>query len=365
MKNFNQEKINKIKKLEWLWHLFMPIAKPFLVKKSKASPRVLIVELHLIGDIVTLIPFLDEVARIYNGKNIYVLCGTFAVHIVSSKYNLIHYDAPWIYKSSNSNIFRNMLIFIKTIFILRDLNFEVGIDLRGDVRNILILFLSGCRFRIGYSFGGGKALLTNIISDSPNLISIQDHHLKILNYLGANLTSYPKSTIDIRKANKINLDYEYIGIHFGASQAIRLLPQDEALKVFNKILKLNSDKNIILFDSKDSISVNNFIIENCNRHDKRRIERWKGNLVQFINMLAECKKLYCMDSGPAHIAAALDINAIVLYGPNIPEKVRPLGDNVFCTQSDIQISCRPCNGDECTNSTIKACYSDINLSITN
>jgi ADP-heptose:LPS heptosyltransferase len=68
-------------------------------------------------------------------------------------------------------------------------------------------------------------------------------------------------------------------------------------------------------------------------------------LRQFIAVLARCSVLICNDSGPMHIASALEVATVAVFGPTEPVWFGPLGK-----KNRIVINpafwCRPC-ADRC------------------
>ena len=48
---------------------------------------------------------------------------------------------------------------------------------------------------------------------------------------------------------------------------------------------------------------------------KERLDWWRGGLRELIVMMSRAKHIYAMDSGPAHIAAALGVPTTVFFGP--------------------------------------------------
>jgi ADP-heptose:LPS heptosyltransferase len=64
-------------------------------------------------------------------------------------------------------------------------------------------------------------------------------------------------------------------------------------------------------------------------------------LRQFMGVLKRCRVLICNDSGPMHIATALAVPVVAIFGPTEPAWFGPLGDN---NRVVIQPGfwCRPC-----------------------
>jgi heptosyltransferase-1 len=85
-----------------------------------------------------------------------------------------------------------------------------------------------------------------------------------------------------------------------------------------------------------------------------RVEVWRGGLREFIVMVSRAERMYTMDSGPAHIAAALGRHTVVFFGPNVPAATAPRGIHVRVVE-DVTVACRPCDQHHCTNAVNQAC----------
>jgi ADP-heptose:LPS heptosyltransferase len=75
----------------------------------------------------------------------------------------------------------------------------------------------------------------------------------------------------------------------------------------------------------------------------------KLSLRQSMALYEQMNVSLCVDSGPAHLSAAVGTPTVTLFGPTDPERWRPLGAaNV--TLYDESLSCRPCNYNKtCSN----------------
>lgn len=78
-----------------------------------------------------------------------------------------------------------------------------------------------------------------------------------------------------------------------------------------------------------------------------------ANLSQLAALIERCLLFIGVDSGPMHLAAALDKPVIALFGPNIPEVSGPKGNLSYVVQKEMQ--CRPCNQDYCPIPKGKRC----------
>ncbi|OYV46311.1 MAG: hypothetical protein B7X06_03695, partial [Verrucomicrobia bacterium 21-51-4] len=67
--------------------------------------------------------------------------------------------------------------------------------------------------------------------------------------------------------------------------------------------------------------------------DPQRVEDWAGrtDLLEFADRLVECKAIVCNDTGGMHLANALGVPVVALYGPTNPVRTGP----IFCTHKII------------------------------
>ncbi|MCO5233303.1 MAG: glycosyltransferase family 9 protein [Chitinophagales bacterium] len=64
------------------------------------------------------------------------------------------------------------------------------------------------------------------------------------------------------------------------------------------------------------------------------------NWEELFQLYKESNLLICSDSGPAHFASLLDLNTVVMFGPENPVLYKPLGKNVEVVYKNL--SCSPC-----------------------
>jgi len=62
-------------------------------------------------------------------------------------------------------------------------------------------------------------------------------------------------------------------------------------------------------------------------------------------VLARLSVLVCNDSGPMHLAAAVGIRMVALFGPTDPRRTGPLGDRHLVLRRDLE--CAPCRARSC------------------
>ena len=156
-----------------------------------AHPRVLVIRCDHIGDAAMAAAGLGAVRERLGAVQLDVLTAPWAVELFErdpAVDEVISYATPWWAKARGANHETRMLAWSRlpaTIARLRRGRYDIGIDLRGDLRHILFfLALGACRERISTDRTGGKALLTRCwpFDDSRHEL---DKNEAILRHAGA------------------------------------------------------------------------------------------------------------------------------------------------------------------------------------
>ena len=132
---------------------------------SKSFERILVIRLDHIGDLLCSFPAIRALRRRFADARISLLVGPWCYEL--SKLNtdvdeIIVYRAPWFDRhSTNKNPFTLLGTLLIGARMLRQRRFDVAIDLRGDLRNILLMALSCIPVRVGYSDVGCGFMLTH------------------------------------------------------------------------------------------------------------------------------------------------------------------------------------------------------------
>lgn len=124
-----------------------------------------------------------------------------------------------------------------------------------------------------------------------------------------------------------------VSIHFGAHNPKRVIPENLISAAINFLNERGF--KIFLIGTEDEIAQE---ILRKNNH----IPMYKKlNLSEVKEVLAFSKLFIGADSGILHMAAALNVPSIGVYGPNTPQRSGPLGEHVKIFEQNLD--CRPCN----------------------
>ena len=353
MKVMNPRLVRAAKQLDFVWRLLARVL-PHGRRPGATIASILVVDLHLLGDVVMLTPLLAALRQRYPAAKISLLAGPWSRPVLAGNPDvdeIITYVAPWV---KPTRFLPAVAGFFRTSFRLRARRWDVGIDVRGDVRQILMIYLAGCEARVGFDFTGGGSLLTQIVPDDGSVTHILDHHERIAMCLEAwggqpFVPALALSPEEERNASRIA---PFVGFHFGASLPLRRLPAQEAATLMSSCDDLT--ENLVLFSSPDMEDYTAAVLSLLPESTTRRLEVWRGDLRDFIVKVSRAKRMFTMDSGPAHISAALGRATVVFFGPNLPKNTGPRGPLVTFLE-DTSVPCRPCDQHHCTNPEYQAC----------
>jgi len=254
---------------------------------------------------------------------------------------IVYFKCPWpaqsIYKYDLQNI-------ISVIKCLRSKQFELVIDMRGDLRNILFMSFLGARYRISFTIGGGGFLLTHKVPYGSGSIHQVYHNLEIAKFLGAEINTIKPElwTRDLDGYKKRVLEYVgkkeneiLVAIHPGANWYGRRWSPDRFKDVAEKLSELENVKVAIVGSPAESLLVRKIADGNA----LLRVVITKS-LKELTIFLQECDLLVCNDSAPMHIAVAVNTPTVALFGPQEPGFHGPYGDENIVIRH--KVACSPC-----------------------
>ncbi len=301
--------------------------------------------------------------------------------------------------------------------ILRAKGFNTAILLQNAFDAALIVWLAGISERIGYSRDFRRLLLTRAMPVKKDILK-QHHVLYYLNLLKESLNIEAKDAEpslylteeEINRARELFVPLRIthyasriIGINPGAAygSAKRWMPERFAEVIQRIINELHG--SVVLFGSKSEVEIVDEIIRAVNQNTEHRAQStpsltlpprgggqgWGGssklktlnsephantsrithyasrilniagktNLRELAALISECDAFISNDSGPMHMAAALFVPVVAIFGSTDKTVTGPIGDGHKIISKEI--SCSPCLERECPEGHLK-CMTEIN-----
>lgn len=344
--------------LIWLVELFLRPLAFFWRTDPRSEPggtdRILVFDPGGLGDMVLLVPFLQNLRHRLPHSRVALLGRPEPAAFLLEQGMIderIPIEMPWAIRLSGwkrySPFTSSWLKFFREVLGLRKDHFDFAFAAGwgGDLRANLVVWLSGARRRIGYGYAGGAFLLTDVVRPDPESPHVAERNLQLLKAIGFPTESSGQS-LHITPANEAS-SAEFlaqhgieegdllIGVHPGAGAPIREWDEERFAEVARKLVSQFGAKVLWFSDPSkpklvpsdlDAISI---VLP----------------LQQLMAMISRCQLFICNDSGPMHIAAALNVPVVAVFGPQRPEWFGPWGEgHRVVIRHDIW--CRPC-ADNC------------------
>lgn len=314
----------------------------------------LVVEPWGIGDVVLSTALLTGLRSNFPDARITLLAKSHAKELLANSGlvdEIIVFDFPWT--AFNGKLAPRKYVpkqFQGLIRRLRERDFDISFDARRDIRSNVVTYFSGARRRIGYDFGGGAHLLTDVLpSGTQNEHKVADWQALLAPLGIVERDRYlPKLTVTeseranaTRRIRMLGLSTEklLIGVHPGASQPVRRWHPERFAAVIDGLYH-DPDVQVLVFEEKEGDSADIGASDRQSRINTGA-PRIQSTLRGFMGLVSQCDLLLCSDSGPMHIANALDVPVTALFGPQRREWYGPRGMMDTVVQIDA-MPCRPC-----------------------
>jgi len=293
-----------------------------------------------IGDVIMSLPFLKQLEEKTPNNLVTILGQNWSEDILMQtkfqyNYNLILYDRT---------DYKTLKGFYNLIKQIKKKNFTHSFVLSESLSSALLFMLSNIPNRIGYATQGRSVFLNNSIIKDNSFHRTQQFLSLLLNIATKpDLSMTPKGLIgDVSK--RTNNKTFKIGMHAHSQASSRRWPTIYWIRLIKWCQKNNL--KIILFGNKAAAEISTEIIRDAHNIS---VTDYCGKLSikNSINKMKECNLFISNDSGPMHIAHALGIPTIGIWGA---------GDKTetgMQTEMGINLSagayCSPCIKNKCTN----------------
>jgi heptosyltransferase-2 len=244
---------------------------------------------------------------------------------------------------------------------LRPHRFDTAILLQNAFEAAAIAYLAGIPERIGYARDGRGFLLTHAIP-VPRQSEIPRHesfyYLELLRRAGI-LNELPQNdairlegspaarATGMDRFLQLGLGETVIGVSPGAAYgtAKRWLPErfaDSAIRVANEL-----GGAVAIFGSKDEHDLCQSVATFVSASIVKPVKNFAGEttLAEFIDLAAACRVYLSNDSGAMHIASALGVPTVAIFGATDDQTTGPTGPLAKVVREPVE--CSPCLKREC------------------
>lgn len=219
---------------------------------------------------------------------------------------------------------------------LKDRKYDVCIDLSGILRSGLMAWLSRAPVRIGFkeSDEGSPLFYTHKIHGSMQIHAI-DRYLEIARFMGCptDTVEYPFAPFDPDPDILKTLPDRYIVMSPSAGKPANRWHADRFGELASRF-----DLPVVVIAGAAEADVADEVV----RHSNGRAISVAGQtgLKDLLAVIAKSSFFICNDTGPMHIAAALNIPVFAIFGPANPIRTGPYGNIHTVIQESME--CIPC-----------------------
>ncbi len=237
---------------------------------------------------------------------------------------------------------------------LRKYRFDLAVLVQNAFEAALLSFFAGIPKRLGYNTDGRFFLLTHRIPCGPAQKKLHqiDYYLGIIKgaylktygrELTLNITPYEiKQGYDILKDHEVRGSEPILGINPGAAYGTaKRWPKEKFIRLCLRLKKNDNKLAVLIFGSPGEkelgaeISKKTGAINLCG----------KTNLRQAMALIRLCDLFITNDSGLMHVAAALDVPLIAIFGPTDYKTTSPFGAGSHMIRKPVP--CSPCMKPDC------------------
>src|SRR5262245_29382588 len=205
--------------------------------------------------------------------------------------------------------------------------YDVGIDLRGDLRQIaLFLRFGGMPIRVSSDRTGGRTLLTHVWTHDPRLHEVEKDAAIAALVGAAGPVRLDVAGLDGDFKEVLPSDWAttgYIVFSLRGSEENREWPEAHAAAAADALHRELGLPSVIIGASGDAPLANRIatlalspVVDLTGR----------TSLMQAGGVLRGARAVVAVDSGPMHLAAAVGAPVVALFGPGDPRECRPWSD---------------------------------------
>ncbi|MFX0198883.1 MAG: glycosyltransferase family 9 protein [Candidatus Hodarchaeota archaeon] len=315
---------------------------------SDTAKSILLIRLDHLGDVLLTTPAIRSLKKQFPQARITMVIKEWSFEAI--KYNphidnIVIFNSFWTIASREGTETEGVAGIYQLIRQLRKEHFDFAIDFKGDIRNIIIAYLSGAKRRISYSIRGGGFLLTDVVPYESEIHEI-NKNLKLLTPLGINseeskmelyFTDEDMARVkQIFDQKGIDLNRRTIALHYGGASQFKRWDLEKFISLAERITENNST-NVVIFGGPYEREA----FRSAENPEKEIFLMPDLTVCHMAAAFKRCALLVCNDSGPMHVGFAVGTPTVAIFGPTFPNRFGPqdLEKNRIVRS---QLSCSPC-----------------------
>ncbi|MCA9199497.1 MAG: glycosyltransferase family 9 protein [Planctomycetales bacterium] len=295
------------------------------------KPRILITRLSAIGDCVHSVPLVHALRDRFPDAHIAWATQNAAASLLSGLGGLdevLVVRKDWLKSVAEIRRIRRELLCRQ---------FDVALDIQSLTKSSAIAWLSGAKHRIGFAAPQGRelSLLLNNVRQPPQANHVVDRYLELLQPLGIHkprvcfeLPRYPDARRQVDAWLQPWLQQQpddrrsFAVINPGAGWGSKVWPAERYTRVAQHLYQRHGVPSVVVWAGPEEHQWAQTIQRESDG------SAWlapQTSLPDLVELLRQCRLFVGSDTGPLHMAAAVNIPCVALFGPTSPERCGPYG----------------------------------------
>jgi heptosyltransferase-2 len=304
--------------------------------------KCLVIELWWIGDATLMTPILQGLLA--DGWQITVLAKPLSRLLLQDDYpgvDWIEFNAPWTAFHHKYRLWRwPWRDLFRVLREIRRGRFDAAVSIRRDPRDHLLIWLVRIARRVGIRAPIGAFFLNQPLPPPPA------RHHRVEDWWNAQQRTCPEASAlfpprlnappDLKERYRVFFARDarpVLALHCGARNAVRRWPA-RYLRELLTALRAGFDFQLVLYPDTDGYGQE---LADLADHVLTGL-----TLPELKASLANARLLIANDSGPGHVADALGVPVITIFGPGDPLRIRPFSPQNLVVMRDI-CPYRPCS----------------------
>lgn len=314
--------------------------------------EVLVLRLDRIGDVLMSLPALADLRAAAPRARIRLATGDWSREVaeLAPVDEVLSWNAPWVGRAHEGA--ESLGALAGKARALRAPGLDLAIDLQGDVRANLLLRLTGARVRVGYANTGGAFLLTHVVPLDETVSWVEQNRRAVAAVMGPAPARSPATVLGAEDrrfavsflaeaglANRRPL----VGIHPSGGRRVKQWDVGRWAVVARR-LQADFGATLLITGSEADRGLARELAAALPVAPFDAAGRL--GLRQTMAVLASLDLFLSSDTGPMHMACAVDAPSVSVFGPSDPVRYFSGGSGRSGTRHVVvapDLWCAPCN----------------------
>lgn len=301
-----------------------------------------------LGDMVMSVALIKEVRRQYPGAAISVIVKK-GLHPMLDLFPPLQHQ--YIFSKDEYKGMKGLYQFGRMI--RRQQRPDLFLCLPDSFSSALMGFATGARERVGYKKELRSLFLTHSYAKDPSLHRVEQYLQLFSQYTGKPYATpevtFDRAPLPIRDSIVININSEAVS---------RRLPVKKAVSLLNTLRKATGRQLTLIGGPSDALFVEE-VLGQCASTEGITNMAGKTSLLQVAELMQQARAVLSTDSGPAHVANALQVPGVVLFGAGNEKNTGPYHKENTAIIRLGQLPCEPCVNNVCKVYGLPKCLEDL------